>query len=192
MFPENVIYLGVIFYIIGYYIYFRDMFFGQTRPNLVSWFIWMLAPFIGVFFQLKAGAQLSVIPILMAGFGPLVVFIVSIWKKNWHWNISAFDIACGVLALLSLVLYVITHNLAVSILFVILADALAFVPTFKKSWNSPESESGLLYVSTTIVNIIGILIIKDWIFTIYSFGFYLIAFNIIEITILYRKKIFKS
>ncbi|MEX2028886.1 MAG: hypothetical protein WD963_00175 [Candidatus Paceibacterota bacterium] len=192
MLPENIIYLGIVFYIIGYYVYFRDMIFGQTRPNLVTWFIWMLAPFIGVFFQLKAGAGLSVLPVFLAGLGPLVVLVVSICKKNGYWKITTFDIACGIFALISLLLYIVTHNLAISILFAILADALAFLPTFKKSWSNPESESGLLYISTTMVNILGVLIIKDWIFTIYSFGLYLIVFNIIEVTIIYRKKIFKS
>ncbi|OGI76446.1 hypothetical protein A3C67_02340 [Candidatus Nomurabacteria bacterium RIFCSPHIGHO2_02_FULL_42_19] len=48
MLPENIIYLGAVFYIIGYYVYVRDMFRRQTRPNLVSWFIWMLAPFSGI------------------------------------------------------------------------------------------------------------------------------------------------
>lgn len=192
MISENFIYLGIVFHIVAYYIYLRSMIFGQTRPNLVSWFIWMLAPFIGVFFQLKAGAGLSVIPIFMAGFGPLIVVFVSLVIKNGYWKINLFDIICGICALISLVIYIITHNAAVSILFAILADALAFIPTFKKSWNFPETESAYAYACTIVSNTLGLLIIKEWFFTIYSFGIYLITFNIIMLLILNRKKIFKS
>ena len=189
MIPEQFIYLGAMLYLVGYYFYFRDMFFGQTRPNLVSWLIWMLAPFIGVFFQIKAGAGLSAIPVFMAGFGPLIVLIVSVAKRNGYWKITILDVVCGLLALFSLVCYVLTHNLAVSVLFAILSDALGFVPTFKKSWTNPESESGILYMSTTLINLLAILTITNWSFAIYSFGIYLVIFNIIEVTILYRRKI---
>ena len=63
MLPEKIIYITVIISLIGYLVMFKDIFRGKTKPNLVSWFLWMLGPFIGVFFQLKAGAGLSVIPV---------------------------------------------------------------------------------------------------------------------------------
>ncbi|MES2315334.1 MAG: hypothetical protein V4486_01210 [Patescibacteria group bacterium] len=190
MLPEYTIFIGVILFITGYYIYTRDMFKGATRPNLVSWFIWTLAPFIASYFQLKAGARFSVLPVFLAGFGPLLVIIASFWSKNKYWKLSLFDIICGTLALLSLLLYIVTQNLAISIIFAILADAWAFVPTIKKSWTNPESETGILYFFAIISNIIGLLVIKDWSFTIYSFGAYLVVANIIIVFVIYRKNIF--
>lgn len=183
-------YLGAALYIFGYYFYIRSMFVGETRPNLVSWCIWIIAPFIGVFFQLKAGAGLSVIPIFMAGFGPVVVVAVAVWKKNAFWKINSFDLICGVIALVALVVYMLTHNLEISILFAILADALAFTPTFRKVWTNPESENGLLYLSTMLVNIVGLLVIKNWSFTLYSFGFFLIFANLAMVIMIFRNKIF--
>ena len=56
MLPENIIYITIFTSLLGYYFYFKDFFYGKVRPNLVSWFLWMLGPFIGVFFQIKAGA----------------------------------------------------------------------------------------------------------------------------------------
>lgn len=192
MLPENIIYLTIPITLIAYFLYFKDIFYGQTKPNLASWLIWMLAPFIGVFFQLKAGAGFSVLPVFFAGFGPLVVMIVSLWNKNAYWKISRLDLTCGLLALIALIFYVLTHNLGISILFAILSDGLAFIPTFIKSWKFPESETSSIYFASIINNIIALLIIKNWLFTIYSFGIYFIVSNIIEIGILYRKRIFKS
>lgn len=189
MLPEKIIYFAISLNLLGQILYIGSIIKGHAKPNLVSWGIWMLAPFIGVFFQLKAGAGLSVLPIFMAGFGPLIVLTSALLTKNAIWKINSFDLFCGFVSLIALFLYIVTHNLGISILFAILSDALAFIPTFIKSWKYPESESIYGYSFCVISNIIGLLIIKDWSFTIYSFGVYLVVFNIIEVVILYRKNI---
>ena len=190
MLPEKIIYIGVLINIIAYYVYFKNIFFGETRPNMVSWFMWMFAPMLGVFFQLKAGAGLSVLPVFMAGFGPLVVIVVSLFRKNTYWKITKFDLFCGLFSLLALIIYIFTKNLAISIIFVILSDGLAAIPTVIKSWKFPETETASVYIASIISQTLALLIIKEWIFTIYSLGFYFISMNIVIIFAIYRKKIF--
>ncbi|MEK7104877.1 MAG: hypothetical protein AAB868_02455 [Patescibacteria group bacterium] len=192
MLPENIIFVGVAVSLIGYFFYFKNIFYGQTKPNLVSWFLWMLGPFIGVFFQIKAGAGLSVVPVFMAGFGPLMVIIVSLWNKNARWKITSFDIFYGILALMALVIYVFTHNLGISIVFAIASDFFASIPTIVKSWKFPETENASVFLAGIFGNVLGLLIIKNWVFTIYSFGFYFILINLAIIFSIYRKKIFKK
>ena len=192
MIPEQIIFITVLFNLAGSFFYIKDIFYGQTKPNLVSWFLWMLAPFIGVFFQVKAGAGLSVIPVFMAGFIPLLVIIVSLWHKNAYWKITQLDIICGLFALVALVLYVFTHNLGISILFAILSDALAGIPTIIKSWKFPETETAAVYAVSIFNNILALFIIKSWIFSVYSFNIYLILINVVIVFSIYRKKIFNK
>jgi len=189
MLPENIIYITILTSLVGYFFYLKDFFYGQTRPNLVSWFLWMLGPFIGVFFELKAGAGLSVLPVFLAGFGPFVIIIISLFKKNSIWKITKLDLFCGFLALLALVFYVFTRNLGISILFAILSDGLAFIPTYLKAWKFPETETATIYFASIFNNTLALLIIKNWIFAIYSFNAYLIIANIFLVIILYRKKL---
>lgn len=189
MLPEQIIYLAIPVGLTAYFFYFKGIFYGETKPNLVSWFMWMLPPFLGVFFQLKAGAGLSVLPVFIAGFGPLVVIIVSLWNKNNYWKVSSFDIICGVFSLIALVFYMLTHNLGISILFAILSDALAFIPTYIKTWKFPETETPSVYFASIFTNILALFVIKNWIFVIYSFSIYLISANLIFLLIFYRKKI---
>lgn len=191
MLSENIIFFAVLLNLFGSILYIKSIIRGHAKPNLVSWFIWMLAPFIGVFFQLKAGAGLSVLPVFMAGFGPLIIIIATLLTRNAIWKISTLDIACGVLAVLALIVFIITHNLGISILFAILSDGLAYIPTYVKSWKFPKSESVHAYSWAILANIVGLLIIKDWSFTIYSFGIYLIFMNVLMVLILYRKKVLK-
>ena len=192
MLPGNIIYVAIFVSLIAYFFYFKNIFYGSTKPNLVSWFIWMLAPMLGFFFNIKAGAGLSSLPVFLAGFGPLVVIIVSILNKNAYWKLTAFDFICGVFALFALVLYVFTHNLEISIIFVILSDGLAAVPTIVKSWHFPETETSAIYFAGIFAQILALLIIKDWLFSIYALNIYFIIINIVIVFSIYRKRIFIS
>jgi hypothetical protein len=192
MLPENIIYLGVVINLVSSLWYIRNIFKGGTKPNLISWFMWMLAPFVGVFFQLKAGAGLSSLGVFMSGFGPLLVILFSLWNKNAYWKIVKFDLICGAISLMALVLYAFTHNLGISILFAIVSDGLAAIPTLIKSWKFPETETAAIYLGGIINNILALLIIKNWIFSIYSFSVYLVLINIAICFAIYHKRIFKK
>jgi hypothetical protein len=192
MLPEQIGYLTIVISLIGVTFYVKDMIKGSTRPNRVTWFIWSLAPMIGAFLQFKSGGGLSAIPVFMAGFASFLVFLFSFFYKNSYWKIHTLDIICGVLSLTALVFWIITRNFAISILFAILGDALAYIPTLIKSWKFPETETGTIYFLGIINYILGLLIIKDWHFSIYIFSVYLIIMNSITLFCIYRKKIFSE
>lgn len=192
MLPENIIYIGVIIDLIGSFLYLKSIIYGSTRPNLVSWLIWMLAPFIGVFFQLKAGAGLSAIAVFMSGLGPFFVIILSIFKKNACWKLNSFDLTCGMFSVVALILYGFTHNLSISILFAMVSDGLAYIPTVAKSWKFPDTETGSIYAAGIFINILGLLTIKTWLFPIYSFSISIIVLNSLVLFCIYRKRIFTT
>jgi len=79
MFPEQIIFVGVLINLLCSLWYIKNILHGETRPNLVSWFVWMLAPFVGTFLALRAGAGFSALGIFMSGFGPLLVIIFSLF-----------------------------------------------------------------------------------------------------------------
>ena len=189
MLPEKIIYVGVIINLIFTIWYIRSIFRGGTRPNLVSWSIWALAPFVGVFLQIKSGAGLSFLGTFMSGFGPLLVIIFSLINKNVFWKINIFDIICGFFSILALVLYIVTHKLSISIAFAILSDGLAALPTIVKSWKFPETETFYAYLGGIINNILALLIITNWIFPVYSFSIYLLFVNVVIIFAIYHKKV---
>ena len=188
MLPEKIIYVGIAINVILSLYYVKSIIFGTTRPNLVSWFMWTLAPLTGFFLQIKAGAGIASAGVFIAGFFPLITLIIFLFRKDNYWKISLFDIVCGSLAVLALIFYVFTHNLSVSIIFAILSDALAYLPTLKKSWYFPETESSSAYVGGALNNTIALSIIKNWSFAIYAFPAYLIFSNLLEICFIYRKK----
>lgn len=189
MFPGQIIIVGVLVNLFCSFWYIKSVLKGNARPNLVSWLIWSFAPFVGVFLQLKVGAGWSAVGVFMAGFAPLLVVIFSFLKRNAFWKIKFFDLLCGFFSITALIIYIATSNLWISILFAIMSDLLAYFPTFVKSWKNPETETSSVYIGGIINNIFALLIIKNWIFTVYSFPIYLILANLVEISFIYRKKI---
>jgi hypothetical protein len=190
MLPQNIIYIAVVIQLIGAFSYIKGMWKGTTRPNRVSWTIWALAPLIGAWLSWKAGAGLSVLPVFMSGFNPVLVLISSFIIKKGYWKITKFDIVCGALAVCALVLWMITRNFAISIMFAILSDGLAAIPTLVKSWRFPETESAGAYIGGVLANIIGLLIIRTWSFPIYSLGIYFVLINLMLVFCIYRKKFY--
>ena len=189
MLPGYIAYLVIPINIVAYFFYFKGILGGKVKPNLVSWSIWTIAPLLAFFFQIKAGAGLSSLPVFMAGFCPLLVIILAIVKRNSYWKLTALDIYCGALALIALLLYITTQNLSISILFAILSDGLAAVPTIVKTWKFPDTESPGPYIAGLSGNVLGLLIIDNWIFTIYSFGLYNILINVCLILPIYRERL---
>src|ERR1700690_1024782 len=101
-----ILYLAVLVNLLFTFYYCRDIFNGHTKPNLVTWFFWALIPFLGVFFQIKAGAGLSVLPVLTDGLNCVFIIIAALWIKNGYWKFSKFDVVCGIFAALALIIYI--------------------------------------------------------------------------------------
>ena len=190
MIPEKIVYIAVLLNFIGHILYARSVVKQHAKPNLVSWVIWMIAPFLGAYFEIKAGAGISVLPIFVAGLGSLIILSFAAFTKNGFWKIGTLDIYCGLFSLLALVFYAFTHNLGISILFAIISDALAAIPTVIKSWKFPETEMWAPYLLPIFSNIAGLLVVKDWSFSIYAFGFYFIILDLVIVFCIYRRKIF--
>jgi hypothetical protein len=190
MLPTWIVYFSLPVSLFGVSFLLRDILKGKTKPNLVTWFLWALAPLIGTFLQLKAGAGLATLSVFLAGFFPLIVVALALIKHDGYWEITPFDVFCGIFSLVALVLWVVTKNTDISLLFAILADALAAVPTLVKSWKFPETETALGYMPGIFNSILALLVITKWEFSVYSFQIYFIILNTILMLFIWRNKIF--
>jgi len=175
MINENFIIFGAILNFIGSFGYAKDTFNGKTKPNRVTWFLWALAPLIAFFAEINKGVGLASLMTFMVGFGPLMVFVVSFLNKKSVWKICKLDIACGILSVFGLILWFITQEGNLAIVFAILADLFAGIPTIIKSYREPETESYLVFLFSVISATITLLAIKNWNFANYGFPMYILA-----------------
>jgi hypothetical protein len=168
-------------------LYIRSMFKGQTMPNRVTWFMWSIAPFIAATAAVSNGVSWAVIPVLMSGVSPFLVFTASFFNKKAYWRLSSFDYLCGVLSGLAIVLWYLTSEPNVAIMFAIVSDALAAVPTLTKAWHNPETESTWPFIIGIFSPMTSFLVATAWSFSELAFPSYLIMVNLL-LTVLVIKK----
>ncbi len=174
MINEYFVFIGVAAASIGGFSYFLDTIKGKIKPNKVSWLLWAVAPLLAFFAEASQGVGIQSLTTFIVGFVPLVVFLGSFVNKKAYWNLTKLDIACGVLSCLGLLLWYVSRQGNIAILFAILADFIAAFPTIVKSWNNPESESASVFIGSLINALIGLLVIKTWDFKYYAFPLYLV------------------
>jgi hypothetical protein len=190
---ENFIYLGVLVSFLGCLSYLRDTLKGNIQPNKVSWFVWALAPLIAFFATIQQGVGIQSLLTFMVGFNPLLIFLASFVNKKAYWKLTKLDFLCGILAILGLILWQITAIGNIAILFGILADLLAGVPTIIKSYKSPETENPYVFLGGIILSLITLLTITTWTFEYYAFPFYIFVTCILIFSLIKFKvgKLFK-
>ena len=161
MINENFIYLGAFIFSIGSISYIIDTFKGKAKPNRVTFLLWAIAPLIAFFSEISQGVGLQSLLPFIVGFFPILIFLASFINKKAEWKITMTKIG----------------NIA--IIFSIMADGLAALPTLKKSYYYPETENAWIYITGAIYAGITLLTIKTWNFPHYGFTIYLLLANII-------------
>jgi len=178
MINENFVYFGLFLNSLGSISYLVDTIRGRAKPNRVTYFIWGLAPLIAFFSQYKQGVGIQSLLALGVGLWPALIFIGSFFNKKAEWKITRFDVICGILSILGLVLWMVTKIGNIAIIFSIFADTLASFPTIKKSYFYPETENIWIYFSGAIYAAVVLLTVKDWSFSTYGFPVYIFFLNI--------------
>ncbi len=175
--------------ILGAAAYIRSMLRGGAKPNRVSWLMWSIAPFIATAAALSKGVGWAALPVFMSGFMPFLIFLVSFFTRRAYWKLTRFDYLCGGVSALALVLWYLTMDPNVAIVFAIISDAVAAVPTITKALKQPESESPWPFITGTINGVAAYPAARFWNFTELAFPTYLIAINILLTLAVYHKKL---
>lgn len=178
---------GSILNLFGTSYYIWNTIKGVTKPNRVTWLMWTIAPMIGTAAALSSGVTWATLPVFMAGFCPLLVFLASFVNKHSYWQLGRFDYACGLLSLLALILWRLTSNPNVAILFAIMSDAAAGVPTLVKSWKFPETETASGFSVSGLNNLMSFFVIQEWTFANYAFPGYLVIMSAMLTAFVVRK-----
>ncbi|MDP3741171.1 MAG: hypothetical protein Q8R08_02470 [bacterium] len=179
-------YLATIISFGSYIPYFRSIFAGKTKPHAFSWFVWGLLTAIAFAAQVseKAGAGSWVTA--STAVACFAVFFVALWKG--YRDFVKLDWFALFSALVAIILWALTKNPLLSIILVTVADALGFLPTFRKGYYHPHEETMTLYSFSTLKYAIGIFALESLIFTTWLFPASLVLTNgLFVLMILHRR-----
>ena len=187
MINQNFVILGAIIAAAGSLFYLIDTLKGKVKPNRVSFLLWSLAPLIAFFAEIKQGVGIQALMTFVVGFLPFTIFIASFVNKKAEWKLTGFDLMCGALSIIGLVLWFITKSGNIAIIFSILADGLAAMPTIVKSFNYPETESAWPYFASTISAILTLLTVKVWNIANIAFPLYTVLITLVVFSLVHFK-----
>lgn len=157
--------------------YIRNAYLGRSQPNRVTFLLWSVVPMIAFAAGLSEGATWALIPVFMSGFAPFLVFCASFTNQNAYWKLGRFDYACGALAIIAIILWLYFDNPVLAVIFAILADFMAGLPTQYKAWFFPETETGTGYIASFIGTVVGLFAVETWAFSEYGFLAFLFLAN---------------
>lgn len=187
MLNENFVFVGIAINAIGLLSYFIDTVKGKIQPNKVRFALWSIAPLVAFFAQIKQGVGIQSLMTLSAGLFPIIIFLGSFVNKKAYWKITKFDLSCGTLSLIGLLLWQVTQVGNIAIFFAILADGLAYIPTLTKSWSHPETESGWPWLAVGINGLFALLTLKTFNFANSSFPIYFLVINLLTFAVIQFK-----
>lgn len=179
--------ITLILVVIGYIPYIKDVLVGKTKPHAFSWLVWGVLTAIGFFIQITnqagPGAWFNGLMVLVCAFIMVMGFIKG--KKE----IIFIDFIVLALASIATYLWLIVKEPILSMILVITADFLGTVPTIRKSYVHPYTETLITWAISVIRITIGIFALERLSFLTASYHFYMVIVNttIVMILVLRRR-----
>ena len=145
MIDPRFIYLAALLSVLGASSYIVSTLRGNTLPNRVTWSLWGVEGILGFAVEIQQHIGLASITTLMLGLMPCVVVIASFKSHHGVWKIATFDVVCGVIALMGIIAWAFINETTVALVMFVAADQVAALPTVRKSWIAPSSESSKVF-----------------------------------------------
>jgi len=141
----------------GMYGYTRDTWRGETAPNRATWGLWGFLGLVSFGVELQQHVGIAAYMTLILGIIPFVVISASFHNKKSVWQIGTFDFVCGAASLVGLGFWVFINQPTVALVSFCIADHIAALPTVRKSWIAPETESPQAFLMGVVNCLITIL-----------------------------------
>jgi hypothetical protein len=171
----------------GYIPYIRDTIKGKTKPHVYTWFIWALVSFIAFMLQMSDHAGLGSLVTLSAAIVCFIIFLFGM--RIGDKDITRIDTVFLILSFGALGLWLFAKQPVISVILVSSIDILSFIPTIRKSWNKPYSETLSSYLMNTFRFTLGLLALQHYslITTLYPIT-WLLGNGLFSIFLIVRRK----
>lgn len=177
MLPDSCAIIGAVIGSLGGFYYLYETIAGKVQPNRITWLLWGIFPLVIFVAQRAQGVQGLSWASFSAGFTPLLIVAASFFNKKAYWKSGPRDYYLMAAAILGLVLWAMTDKPNLAILFSLLADMLAGLPTLIKSYRHPHSESWIAYAISAFGFGISLLSVQTHTFEHTTFVAYVFILN---------------
>ena len=166
--------------------YIRDIFREKTRPHIYTWLIWTILQVTGVIAMYNSGAGIGILALATGSLLCAYVCILSI--KHGTKNITTFDTVCFIGALISIAIYIFLKQPLLSIILISAIDFIGFLPTLRKAYIEPYSETVSMFAFFAVSGVFTMLALSDYSLTTILYPLTLILINVIATLVIWVRR----
>lgn len=161
--------------------------------NLISWIIWSMIGWTILITFKDSGATNNIWPAIFGAISPTIITLLA-WWRGTNKEIDGWDIACGVIGIIAIVLWALVRNEPSKVQFALylalIADTCAGVPIFTFVWNNPHADRPFAWGMFGIGYGLSIFAITEHTFANYALPVYMLitASAICSVLCVYRIK----
>ena len=152
--------------------YIWEIFRHQVKPERATWLVWTILTAISYFSQRSAGAGASLWFTLGNGVGVALVLVISLFKGVG--GLTRFDLMVLALAGLGIAGWLTFDSPGLAIASVIFADLMGTLPTLRKAYRDPASESVSAFTIATLSAVLGIYAVGAWSAVLVAYPLYIL------------------
>ncbi len=149
---ETIAIIAAIIAIVGNVPYLRDVIRKRVQPHPYTWLVWTIVSGVTFFGALQKGAGVGAIPTGAAEIFTVIIFFFSL--QYGFKQIKRIDTYFLIIALLGLIPWALTKDPTISVIIVVSIDLVAFIPTLRKTWQHPKSETPMLFSMNVVRHIL--------------------------------------
>lgn len=174
--------------IVCYVPYIRDTLARRTQPHIYTWLVWTILQIIGGVAVFEEGGDgwavcAFIVSVALCG----VIFVLSFWYGTK--DITRSDGVCLGLALAALLMYLSLHELAWAVLLATSVDTIGFIPTIRKGYLEPHTETVSFFLISALCYVLILLSLEHYTFSSVFFSAWIgltdLAFALM---LVYRRK----
>jgi uncharacterized protein with PQ loop repeat len=183
--------VAVLLTFLGYVPYIQDILRGKTKPHMFSWLVWSVSTGVIAALQVYGGAGAGAWS--TCALALLLTLVLCLSFKYGTKDVSIIDIACLLGACCALILWFFTNAPTLAMIVLCAVDMLGFIPTVRKSWNDPHSETLSLYAITTVRHTLCLFALQKYSIVTAAFPVvWIFANGLFSVLLLYRRKVCKT
>lgn len=181
---EIIGFITVILSFIALVPYIVDIFKNKTKPHIFTWLVWAIVTILAFVGQWQKGGGAGSWTTGITGI--ITIFIAFISIKKGSRDITLFDKIIFTGALLSMIPWWLTKDPTLSVVILTIIDVLAFIPTIRKTYKNPKSETLSSYILHAIRHSLSILALANYNLATYIYPTSLAVMNVVVLLTILR------
>lgn len=152
--------LAIVAAIVGSLPYLRDMFRKKTKPHAYTWLIWVITQSTATAGLIHGNGGWGAVSMVVGTSFCAIIFLLSL--KYGTRNITKSDTIVFIAALFAIVVWWQLKSPLLAVLMVSVIDFLGYVPSFRKSFEEPWTETLISWAIFIASNVFTILALSDY------------------------------